>query len=304
MAGRGSRRWRAAPAATWGVVLSMGACGGTERPPGPDASEPSEPPATDQVLEAAWSPDGSRIVVAWDRGQGPRLYGLLPGTPEEVPQPSQGLPLTYGQERNPTWSPDRLWLAYEGRAGGNVDIYRIRPDGSGSERLTTDPAADTDPAWSPDGRTIAFVSERGGNGPRLHLMDADGSDVRPVSFTLGSAHSRPVWAPDGRRLVVQVRQDGRDMLYVVDAQSGNSGRLGTGTMPVWAPSGQRVYFAENDSIFWRPPDGGLRRFLVADARAPEPGPDGRRLAFVRGNPPQGALYLLDLETTAETRITP
>ena len=287
-----------------GAALASCAPGEPADEPPAAGESPDRPAPTDMVLDAAWSPDGSRIVVSWDRGQGPRLYGLLPGTPEEPPQPSQGLPLTYGRETHATWSPDRLWVAFESRAGGGADIYRTRPDGSGSERLTDAPGVDADPAWSPDGSRIAFVSDRDGDGLRLHLMDPDGGNVRRVPFRTGTAHADPAWAPDGRRLVVVATVDGADWLYVVDADSGASGRLGTGAQPAWSPDGARVYYAERDSIFWRPTDGGLRRYLLADARAPEPGPDGRRLAFVRGNPPSGALYLLDLETTAEARITP
>ena len=81
------------------------------------------------------------------------------------------------------------------------------------------------------------------------------------------------------------------------------GRLGTGLLPAWFPDAERVVYAEHDSIFWRPADGGLRHFVVAGGSAPRPSPNGRWLAFVRvGAAP--ALYVMNLESGTETRITP
>lgn len=48
------------------------------------------------------------------------------------------------------FSPDGLWLAYEGRDNkGNRDVYFMTVTGGNLTRLTSDPAADFDPAWRP-----------------------------------------------------------------------------------------------------------------------------------------------------------
>lgn len=58
-------------------------------------------------------------------------------------------------------------------------------DGSNQVNLTNNPADDTDPVWSPDGSQIAFVSNRDngeGGGQFIYVMDADGSNVRQLTF--------------------------------------------------------------------------------------------------------------------------
>ena len=64
----------------------------------------------------------------------------------------------------PSWSPDGSTIAFTRNMQGNYDIFTIRPDGSGLQRLTTDPGNDAHSTWSPDGQWIAFVSGQGVQG--------------------------------------------------------------------------------------------------------------------------------------------
>ncbi|MEJ2634646.1 MAG: hypothetical protein P8184_05075 [Calditrichia bacterium] len=66
-------------------------------------------------------------------------------------------------EVGPFVSPDSQYFAFFSDAGDNYDIYRAKLNGGEIERLTFNPAKDTDPAYSPDGNLIAFNSNRGGN---------------------------------------------------------------------------------------------------------------------------------------------
>lgn len=257
----------------------------------------------DAVLEAVWSVDGERLAATWERGGRTVLVGLWGPADETAPAPSSGIPLAEGEAGWATWAPNGLWVAYAAGRPAARDVVRARPDGMGAEPLTQDPADDYDPAYSPDGRRLAFVSTRGGGGPRLFVMDADGGDARLVG-DLGGAVRRPMWAPDGRRLAVEVAEEGGAAIYVVNADGTGWGRLGTGHLPAWNQDGAGVTYTENDSLFWRPAMGGARRFLVARARVGRPSPDGRWMAFVRDDSTGAALYLADLTTGAETRITP
>ena len=84
-------------------------------------------------------------------------------------------------------------------------IFRANLDGSGLRQLTAGTCDDVDPCWLPDGR-IVFVSTGRGAFVRcgsqfpvttLHRMNADGSDLQPISY-----HELTEWLPsvanDGR----------------------------------------------------------------------------------------------------------
>ena len=62
---------------------------------------------------------------------------------------------------SPDWSPDGKRIvfnsSYEGQSA--VEIYTVRPDGSGLKRVRKEPkkSFSFEPVWSPNGKRIAFV---------------------------------------------------------------------------------------------------------------------------------------------------
>jgi Tol biopolymer transport system component len=280
----------------------------------PDVPEPEAEAATaipeapaDVVQAADWSADGGRLAVAWLHGDRTRVYGLLAPFDATPPEPSTGLPITRGDGAAPSWSPDGLWLAFATTRDGNGEIYRVRPDGTGPENLTRDPAEDAEPAYAPGGGWIAFVSTRGSDTARVWVMDAEGVEARPLGGPQG-AQGAPAWSPDGERVAVAVGSGAASAVWIVRVDDGGAERVGAGGDPSWAPGGDALYYARSDSVFARAPDGAPdggdepERFLTR-GRAPCPSPDGRWLAFVRGDARSAGLWLLDLSSGAEARIT-
>ena len=82
-----------------------------------------------------------------------------------------------------------IWFSMRRRGSPCWHIYRIGADGTGLTALTDGPFHDTSPAPLADGR-IAFISTREplthlvcatGPSSRVHVMDADGSNVKMIS---------------------------------------------------------------------------------------------------------------------------
>jgi len=107
------------------------------------------------------------------------------------------------------WSPDGQWLYFSSELGadsiGHAQVHRMRPDGSGVERLTDDERVNWFPKVSPDGNLVVYLSF-----PPATVGHASDVDVVIRSMT-----------PDGR--------ERRDVARFVGGQ-------GTMNMNSWAPT--------------------------------------------------------------------
>ena len=82
---------------------------------------------------------------------------------------------------------------------GGLNVWKMRPDGSGKRQLTRDEnTQDDQPAYSPDGTRISFVSDRDSNAAfpqEIYTMNAtDGSGIRRLTFN-GAFDGHPDWQP-------------------------------------------------------------------------------------------------------------
>jgi len=95
----------------------------------------------------------------------------------------------------PAVSPDGSKIAFSW-AG---EIWKANIDGSNLQRLTNNPATDSQPLFSPDGSHIAFVSTRPGS-PQIFVMHSDGTLPKQVSFH-SAGYSLADWFPDGKSVL-------------------------------------------------------------------------------------------------------
>jgi dipeptidyl aminopeptidase/acylaminoacyl peptidase len=127
------------------------------------------------------------------------------GTPRQVTFEDAGL-------SNPQWLDNNKLLITGNLAEDREldpiesEIYKLDLSNLNITALTTRDGPDSYPMVSPDGKTIAF---RGYDDKTLsyqqndlYLLDADGSNVRPLADTFKGSIGQTSWAPDGKSLLV------------------------------------------------------------------------------------------------------
>jgi TolB protein len=101
---------------------------------------------------------------------------------------------------DPDWQPQGGRIVYMGKEASHTELFTVNPDGSGVTTLTRPTSTLVDeipsnvaPAWSPDGQHIVFLSNRTAENEagewRLWVMDADGSNQRPLSINIPVTYS-------------------------------------------------------------------------------------------------------------------
>lgn len=115
-------------------------------------------------LDAAWSPDGQRIAFVSNCHGAPPCNSAVTDLWVMQADGSGRKQLTNGvaiddDAGHPTWSPDGTWLAFQMSRGGETNIYRIRPAGTGLTQLTFETALTPalSPSYSPDGTRLLFT---------------------------------------------------------------------------------------------------------------------------------------------------
>jgi len=233
------------------------------------------------------SPDGEHVVFYSLVQPEGHLYVMRAdgtGRPRQLTGDS-------AQERVPRWSPDGSWIAAFSDRGGRLQIWKIRPDGSGLTQLTDAPSHLAYPVWSPDGSRMAASTVAG---PETYVFDPNqpwsGQEpqVLPVPPDSLAPFAANAWSPDGQRLAGTGVIAGRDrgiILYTLASRTYE--RLTDfGQWPVWLPDSRRLLLVADGRAFYLL-DRETRqvRQVFAVTRdvigPPQPTPDGRAVYFTR-----------------------
>jgi WD40 repeat protein len=99
-----------------------------------------------------WSPDGTKLaftrasasfpIDAQEDLDEPELYVLDLASRQEV-----NVSRHRARDEDHAWSPDGQWLAFTSHRDGDIEVYAVRPDGTGLTRLTHSPGVDLVYDW-------------------------------------------------------------------------------------------------------------------------------------------------------------
>ncbi len=190
------------------------------------------------------------------------------GSDAADPRPLAPAPGSYNAEA--TISKDG-WIVFTSTRDGDLELYKMRLDGSGLTRLTHTPGYDGGAFFSPDGKRIVYRASRPETPEELAeyrdllrrklvrpgkleiwVMDADGSNQRQVTH-LGAASFAPFFHPDGKRIIFASNvgdPTGRNFdLYLVNDDGTGLERVTTDEsfdgFPMFSPDGKKLVFASN-----------------------------------------------------------
>ena len=162
----------------------------------------------DSGYRPAWSPDGTRLVVASADFEVP---SARPSRSELwVIEVAGGAArkIFDGDAVQPAWSPSGRRIAFWAipPVSGQRDIWTIPAEGGEPVAVTNDAPLDWNPVWAPDGTHLYFSSQRGGsmNLWRVAIDEATGATQgtpEPVTFGAGSEIHSASLSRDGRQIV-------------------------------------------------------------------------------------------------------
>ncbi len=274
-----------------------------------------------RIFVDQWSPTRTVIYIAAADGSQPRK--LLAGSE-----------LDY----NASFSYDGEWVVFTSERYGSADIFRVRTNGLGLERLTDDPAFDDQAALSPDGSRLAFVSTRARGSTDIHILELATARVRNVTDAQGGDF-RPSWSPDGEMLAFSSDRGGGfpkvpgiwehahpASVYVMGADGTGLRRISPpgrlGGSPKWSADGRRIVYYELDvtdtfDARWLSRQARVHSRIVsvdmatgdrtehAAGRGLKLSPqflDGNRVGYLAKSGPQAALMFSSGETGSEGDI--
>lgn len=189
------------------------------------------------------------------------------------------------------------------------DIYAVDLS-QGDARLLQEHA--NQPAFAPGGKRLAFRNRH-----ELHLglgiLDLQTNQV--IETTAHWEDSVPAWSPDSKQIVFASDKHGdrKWRIYAISpgAVRGEGEEWAYGQMPAWSPDGLHIAYhgcderGDNCGIWVMKAGGFAPARLTTDRSdtAPVWSPDGNQVAFISARAGNWEIYLVQVATGQESRLT-
>lgn len=256
--------------------------------------------------EAAWSPDGRKIVLVSNRHRGMKVHVMDAGA-QDAGSGMQQITTGPDEDDSPAWSPDGKKIAFVSIRNGVSHIFVMNADGTSAQQLTNGPGENIHPMWSPDGSKILFntthfaeaeraadkrpktdrvIGENADDFMDLATVRPDGAGLERV--TRGGGYTYASFSPDGKSILHRRQRGEKSQIFLMNADGTDDHNLsGTAELdgwPAWSPDGKRIVFsrhvANGFQIFVMNSDGsGTRQLTDAAGEFVNPrwSPDGARI---------------------------
>jgi Tol biopolymer transport system component len=201
-------------------------------------SSPDPSPDGEQVVfYSAYQPEGDLYIAKSDGSSAPRQLTSDPSL-----------------DRVPRWSPDGQWIAMFSDRTGQLEVWKIHPDGSGLAQVTHGGGGVA--TWSPKGNQLAVT--RAAPGPNRWvnpIIDVDGpGDSQhpqtlaplPQAFPGFAVNS---WSVDGEKIAGQNGYASLGISIYAVRQRTYQRLTEFGEWPVWFPDSRRVLFVSRGREF-------------------------------------------------------
>jgi TolB protein len=157
-----------------------------------------------------WSADGRDVVFVGQRGT--NTYDIYRASIKDGKETKLTSTPAGAHVDGCEYAPDGKYIYYNSSVTGTMQLWRMKPDGSGQEQITFDEYNNWFPHISPDGKWIAFISFaptiEANDHPlykrvMLRLMPVSGLGApRVIAYLFGGQGTInvPSWSPDSKQI--------------------------------------------------------------------------------------------------------